>query len=129
MAKTAVELLALAAQSATAQGGAIAVSGITQLAVTASASVVSGTLTVFLQESCDGGKTWTDLPYEYGLVAAPSNHTAGTLSTQGRNILSAIVAVASAGAHYEKFGNQVRVAWVISGAGATATFQVEAVGA
>jgi len=127
MSATRIEILASGAQTATAQGGAIAVGNMKELGVMADVTVASGTLTVYLQSSSDGGTTWFDLPYDLALVTA-ATAAAGTATASNRNIHSSITATAKAMAQYAKFGDLVRGAWVISGSGATFTFSIKAVG-
>lgn len=144
MSKTAVSLLASAAQTATAQGGAVPVSNLKGMAVVVDVTSSSGSLSVFLQTSMDG-TNWADIPYDLCLQNAPTTITEGrrmiggvntTQSTGNnlgdagcRNIVDGQTGVARRGfARYTLFGNSVRAAWAISGSGATHTFSVLAVG-
>lgn len=144
MSKTAFSLLASAAQTATAQGAAIPVSGIRALAVVVDVTASSGSISVFLQSSMDG-INWADIPYDLCLQNAPTTVTegrrmiAGVNTTQStgnnlgdagcRNIIDGQVSGARRGfARYTVFGNSVRVAFAISGSGPTHTFSVLGIG-
>jgi hypothetical protein len=127
---TRFEILASAAQTATAQGGAISVSGIKELIVyaTCTASSAPTRLDVYLQSSSDGGTTWYDLPHESEMATASAG-TDVTANTNKRNVLDNVTTCASAVkavARYTNFGDQVRAAWVISGT--SFTISVKAVG-
>lgn len=140
MSKTRFEIQASAAQVATGNGGGIPVAGIKAMAVYADVTNASGTLTIFLQSSVDGGTTWFDLMHDGSLAlaatAAEGTHThpaissgSGTNTGGGRNIASSITAT---GKFYAKYaaaiGDMVRAAWVISGGSPTFTFSVKAIG-
>lgn len=125
-------ILALAAQTATAQGGGIAVAGITELTVMVQCTAVAGTnpqITVYLQTSRDGGTTWFDALHEGSETLTAG---AGTITTEPpftRNIINGLGATFSATARYRVFGTYVRLAWVISGTGSPSfTIQADAVG-
>lgn len=139
MGKTRFDILASGAQTATAQGGAIPVAGIKAMAVSVDVTSASGTLTVYLQTSNDGGTTWFDLPYETCAVlaatAAEGTHSSPAIATGSgvnqpgaRNIINVMTATAKALAKYSAFGDLIRPAWVISGGSATFTFSVKAIG-
>lgn len=125
-------IISSTAQTSTAQGGAVAVGGITEMVVLIDCTAVSGTtpqITVYLQSSRDGGQTWFDLTHE-GAVVLSSGASAGAQEATGsRNIVSGLGATFKALARYRVFGDFVRVAWVISGTSSpTFTFQADAVG-
>jgi hypothetical protein len=130
MSKTRLELLASAAQTATAQASGISVSGIKELAIFAEATSVSGSLgALYMQSSSDGGTTWFDmLAEEYTYLT--SGATAVTSGTYSRNIISALTSgsVVKVWARYKTFGDYVRAAWVISGSGPSCTFSVKGIG-
>lgn len=128
MSSTRIELLASAAQTATAQGSGIAVGNLKELAITVDVTVASGTLTPYLQSSNDGGTTWFDLMAE-SVCVVTSGVGPGTTGTNVRNIFAGSATTVMKGyAKYSTFGDYVRAAWIISGAGATFTFGVKAVG-
>lgn len=130
-AATRFNMLASAAQTATAQGGVVAVGGISEMVVTIQCTAVSGTspqITIYLQTSRDGGSTWFDLPHQGSHVLAA---TASPLTEEPpwqRNIVNGLSSTFSAVARYNVFGDYVRVAWVVSGTSPSFTFQVDAVG-
>lgn len=130
MSSTRFELLASAAQTATGQGGGIAVGNLREMALCVDVTAVSGSLSaIYLQSSSDGGTTWFDL-----LAQTMSNLTSGAASgTTGsavRNLVSSLTtgAVIKAFGTYEKFGDLVRAAWVIAGSGPSCTFSVKGIG-
>lgn len=140
MSKVRFDIQTSAAQTATGNGGGTSVSGIKALAVFADVSNASGTLTLFLQSSSDGGNTWFDLMHDGVLAlaatAAEGTHShpaissgSGTNTGGARNIASSITAT---GKFYAKYagaiGDLVRPAWVISGGSPTFTFSVKAIG-
>jgi len=128
MSATRLELLASGAQTATAQGSGITVANLAELAVMADVTAASGTLTVYLQSSNDGGTTWFDVMAESACVLT-TGVGPGTTGTDVRNIFAGSVTAAAKGyAKYKTFGDYVRAAWIISGSGATFTFSVKAVG-
>jgi len=132
MGSTAFSILASSAQTATAQGGTIAVAGITEMIVTLDISAVSGTtpqLTFYLQTSPDTpcGSRWFDLPHE-GAVILSSGAGGDTTPTGYRNIVTQVSGTLKAVARYRIFGQCIRPAWVISGTTPSFTFQVDAVG-
>lgn len=144
MSKTAFSILASAAQTATAQGGAISVAGIKALAVVVDVTASSGSLSVFLQSTMDG-TNWSDIPFDLCLQNAPTTVTegrrliAGVNTTQStgnnlgdagcRNIIDGQVSGARrAFARYTIFGNSIRAAFAISGSGPTHTFSVLGIG-
>lgn len=129
---TRFSLIASAAQTTTAQGGAIYVGGIREMVVLVDVTAVSGTtpqLTLYLQTSRDGGSTWFDLIHD-GAVVLSAGAVEGQGSPRGtRNIVGTATATLKASAQYEgAIGDYVRVAWVISGTTPSFTFQVDAVG-
>lgn len=129
------DLLASAAQTASAQGGGIPVAGVTELLVLLSCTASSGTgetLDVYLQTSNDNGATWFDLPFELGQIT-DGDGTETTATTNKRDFfeLTADVLCTTTGkavAKYRNFGNQVRVAWFIAGTTPSYTFGVKAIG-
>jgi hypothetical protein len=129
MSKTRFELLASAAQTATAQGGGVSVSGIKSMALCVDVTNVSGSLSsIYLQGSSDGGTTWFDLLCETYVYT-----TSGTVVTSGtfrRDVVTAITTgvVVKAAATYRIFPDYVRVAFVIAGSGPTSTFSVKGIG-
>lgn len=144
MSKTLFSIQDTGAQTATAQGGAVAVSGVKALAVCVDVTASSGSLSVFLQSTMDG-TNWVDIPFDLSLNNAPTTHTEGTRRIAGvnttqstgnnrgdggcRNMVEALSsATIRTFARYTIFGTQVRGAWVISGSGATHTFSIKAVG-
>jgi hypothetical protein len=130
MSSTRLELLASAAQTASAQGGAIAVGNLRELALCVDVTSVSGSLTaVWLQASSDGGTTWYDLLAE-AYANSTSSGTATTSGTWARNVIAnqSTGAVLKSYALYKTFGDYVRAAWVIAGSGPSCTFSVKGVG-
>jgi hypothetical protein len=128
---TRFEILASAAQVATANGSAISTSGIKEMVVyaTCTASSAPTRLDVYLQSSSDGGTTWYDIPAEFVLLTTATGTDVTSTSTMKRNILDNVTTCASAVkavAVYRVFGDQVRAAWVISGT--SFTISVKAVG-
>jgi hypothetical protein len=125
-----------AAQTATGNGGAIPVAGITEMAVLIDCTTSSGTtpvLDLYLQSSSDGGTTWYDLPFELSIATTnPASAAAGVVQTDNRDILNGTTDCATndvrAIAKYSVFGDQVRAAWVISGTTPSFTFSVKAIG-
>lgn len=124
-------ILASAAQTATAQSGGVSVAGVTEMVVAVQCTVVSGTnpqLTVYLQTSRDGGSTWFDALHEGAVILTSGAGTVTTEPNQTRNIVQGVGATFSATARYRVFGDYVRLAWVISGSATpTFTFQADAV--
>jgi len=125
------ELLASGAKTATAQGGAISVSGVREMLVfaTCTASSTPTRLDVYLQSSSDGGTTWYDLPNEMAMTTAAAGTDITSTSTMKRNVLDNVTTCASAVnavGRYTVFGDLVRVAWVISGT--SFTIGVKAIG-
>lgn len=128
---TRFELLASGAQTATAQGSAISVSGIREMVVyaTCTASSSPTRLDVYLQSSSDGGTTWYDLPAEASMTTATTGTDITSTNVVRRNVLDNVTTCASAVkgvAKYQVFGDLVRAAWVISGT--SFTISVKAVG-
>jgi hypothetical protein len=129
MSKTRFEILASAAQTATAQGGGVSVSGIKSMALCVDVTSVSGSLSsIYLQGSSDGGTTWFDLLCETYVYT-----TSGTVVTSGtfrRDVVTAITTgvIVKAAATYRIFPDLVRAAFVIAGSGPTSTFSVKAIG-
>lgn len=127
---TRFELLASGAQTATAQGSAISVSGIREMTVYVSCttSTAPTRLDVYLQTSSDGGTTWYDLTAQETILTNAAGTDITSTSVTKRNILdnqtcaSAVKAIAK----YTVFGDYVRAAWVISGT--SFTFGVKAIG-
>lgn len=127
---TRFEIIASATQTATAQGGAISVSGIKELTVyaTCTASTAPTQLDVYLQSSSDGGTTWYDLTADVVQTTNAAAAETAAVANQ-RDVLQAVATCASAVkaiAKYTVFGDQVRAAWVITGT--NFTFSVKAVG-
>lgn len=112
-------LLSSGAQTATAQGGQVAVTGIKEMIVfaTCTASSSPTTLDVYLQSSSDNGVTWYDLTAD--AVQQTNTAAAETAAVANkRDILDNVTTCASAVkaiGRYTVFGGLVRVAWVISG--------------
>ena len=130
MSSTRLELAASAAQTATGQGGAIAVGNLRELALCVEVTVVSASLTcVYLQSSGDGGTTWYDLLAE-AYSNLTSSGTAGTSGTWTRNVVANLStgAIMKAYGIYKAFGDYVRAAWVIAGSGPSCTFSVKGIG-
>lgn len=124
------DLLASGAQTATAQGGSTAVTGVKELIVfaTCTASNTPTALDVYLQSSSDGGITWYDLTAD--VVQATNTAAAETAAVANKrdvldNVTSCASAVKAIG-KYTVFGGLVRVAWVITGT--SFTFGVKAIG-
>jgi hypothetical protein len=130
MSKTRFSILASAAQTASAQGGAVSVSGIKNLWCAVDVTAVSGSLTaVYLQGSSDGGTSWFDLIAEqYGFTTASG--TGGTSGTYNRNIIYNLTTgtVLKAAAVYRALPDNIRAAFVIAGSGPSCTFSVLGVG-
>jgi len=128
------DLQTSAAQTATGNGGGVAVAGINELLVFFSCTGSSGTgetLDVLLQTTSDGGTTWFDLPFE--LAQATDGDSAETAAvTNARDFIQLGADVACSGvqavAKYRNFGSQVRVKWFISGTTPSYTFSVKAIG-
>jgi hypothetical protein len=129
MSKTRFELLAAAAQTASAQGGGVSVSGVKHLALCVDVTSVSASLSsVYLQGSSDGGTTWFDLlAQDYVYTTSGTTVTSGT---NRRDVVTSITTgvVVKAIGTYVRFPDFVRAAWVIAGSGPTATFGVKAIG-
>ncbi len=131
---TRFDILASAAQTATAQGGAISVSGIKELTVYLSCTASSGTgetIDVYLQSSSDGGITWFDLPFVLGQRTSATG-TENASTTNKRDFLELAADVACSGektiAKYDIFGDQIRAGWVIAGTTPSYTFGIKAIG-
>jgi hypothetical protein len=130
MSKTRFDILASAAQTATAQGGGISVSGIKAMALCVDVTSVSGSVTVYAQSSSDGGTTWFDLLAE-SVIHLTSGVAGGTTGTWLRNVTPANLGTGNISkclATYRAFGDYIRAAWVISGSGASSTFSVKGIG-
>ena len=133
MSSTRIELLAAAAQTATAQGSGIAVGNLKELALAVEVTNVSGSLTaIYLQASSDGGTTWFDLLCD-SFCNLTSGASSGTTGSYARNVVSSLTsgAVIKALASYGKstsFGDYVRAAFVIAGSGPSCTFSVKGIG-
>ena len=130
MSKTRFSILASAAQTATAQGGAISVSGIKNLWCAVDLTSVSGSLTaIYLQGSSDGGTSWYDLIAEV-YSNTTSSGTATTSGTYARNIIAnqTTGAIIKAAAVYRVLPDNIRAAFVIAGSGPSCTFSVLGVG-
>ena len=133
-ASTQFEILASAAQTATAQSASIYVAGIREMVVFFSCTASSGTgetLDVHLQATSDGGVTWFDLPFELGMVTdGDGTETAGEINARDFVDLAADVACSGvkAVAKYQVFGDYVRAAWFISGTTPSYTFGIKAIG-
>jgi hypothetical protein len=144
MAKTTFAIQSSAAQTATGNGGAIAVSGVSALSVVVDVTTASGSLSVFLQSSMDG-TNWADIPYDLALTSASTTFTEGTRRIAGvnttqstgnnrgdggcRNIVELnTAAVIRSFARYTIFGNSIRAAWVIANTASGSTFSVLAIG-
>lgn len=129
MSSTRFEVLASAAQTATAQSGGIAVGNLKELALCIDVTNVSASLSsVYLQGSSDGGTTWFDLLCESYVYT-----TSGTTVTSGtwrRDVVTSFTTgvILKALATYRAFPDYVRAAWVIAGSGPTSTFSVKGVG-
>lgn len=133
MSSTRIELLAAAAQTATAQGSGIAVGNLKELGVCVEVTNVSGSLSaIYLQGSSDGGTTWFDLVCD-AFCNLTSGASSGTTGSFARNLVSSLTtgAVIKAFASYGKnagFGDYVRAAWVIAGSGPSCTFSMKGIG-
>lgn len=124
-----VELLASGTQTASAQGSPINVAGAKELIVfaTCTASSSPTTLDVFLQSSSDGGTTWYDLTADAAMTTDGDGTETAAVANK-RDVLDNVTTCASAVkaiARYTNFGDQVRVAWFITGT--SFTFSVKAV--
>lgn len=128
------ELQTSAAQTATGNGGGVAVAGISELLLFFDCTASSGTgetLDAFLQSTSDGGVTWFDLPFELGLVSdGDGAETLGEANARDFIDLGADAACSGvrAVAKYRNFGSQVRVKWFINGTTPSYTFSVKAIG-
>jgi hypothetical protein len=127
---TRFDILASATQTATAQGGAISVSGIKELILFASctASTAPTQLDVYLQSSSDGGTTWYDLTADE-IQQTNSGAAETAASTNVRDVFAAVTSCASpvkAIGRYTVFGDLVRAAWVLTGT--NFTFSLKAIG-
>lgn len=125
------QLIAPAAQTATGQGGGVAVAGITEMLVVVNVTAVSGTtptLSVYLQSSSDGGTTWYDLPHGGSLILSSVAQQGAVEPSGNRNIISGATGTLKAAARYVVFGQYVRAAWAIGGTTPSFTFEVDAIG-
>jgi hypothetical protein len=133
MSSTRQEILASAAQTATAQGSGIAVGNLKELGLAVEVTNVSASLSaVYLQGSSDGGTTWYDLLCD-SFVNLTSGASTGTTGSYARNVVADLTtgAVQKAFASYGKttaFGDFVRLAWVIAGSGPSCTFSARIIG-
>lgn len=133
MSSTRQELLASAAQTATAQSSGLSVASLRELALCVEVTNVSGSLSaVYLQGSSDGGDTWYDLLCD-AFCNLTSGASSGTTGSYARNVVSSLTtgAVIKAIASYGKnaaFGDFVRLAWVIAGSGPSCTFSAKVIG-
>lgn len=139
---TNITLLASAAQTASANGAAVDVSGLRELTVYVNLTAGSGTLTafsVYLESSDDGGTTWyellADTVFKNALVSAPTAADPTAIRTDKRNIVDGAVetAIITVNSHwtatYSKFGNKIRARWIITPTSSPSeTFSVKAVG-
>lgn len=131
MSATQFDLLASAAQTASATGASVDVAGLREMAVFVNVTASSGTFTVFrvyLEASDDGGTTWYELAADDVIengIAAP-----GAGSANQRDIVNKTTTVAASKftATYSAFGNKVRPRWVLTGSTPSVTFSVKAVG-
>ena len=128
---TRITLLPSAAQTATGAGAAFNVPNLKELACTVDVTAVSGTstptATVWLQGSMDGGTTYADLTADAVIQDANTSATAGTVTTNARNLIAATAAQRSHG-KYTGFYDTIRTRWVISGTTPSLTFSVKCVG-
>ena len=130
MAQT-ISLKQSAAQTATGQGDAKAVAGIKELVVFFDLTAISGAgadITPYLQSSRDGGATWFDIAHDGSKKLDAAEAEPAGIAAGNRNIQLNITAVEKWSARYTNFGDQVRIAWVITGTTPSVTFQVDAVG-
>lgn len=130
MSKTRFEILQSAAQTATGQGGTIAVSGVKALALVVDVTTVSGSLTsVYLQGSNDGATKWSDLLCDTFCIFT-SGAGGGTTGSFSRNLTANLTSgqIMRIMATYSKFPDNVRAAWTISGSGPSVTMEWKAVG-
>lgn len=130
MSKTRFEILASAAQTATGQGGGIAVSGIKNMFLAVDITNVSASITsIYLQGSSDGSTTWYDLICDTFCILT-SGAGGGTTGSFSRNLTANLTTgqIMKIAATYSKFPDYVRAAWTISGSGPSCTFSFKAVG-
>lgn len=129
MSKTRFDILASAAQTATAQSSAVSVAGIKNLALFVDVTTVSASVSaIYLQGSSDGGTSWYDLLAEsYCQTTSGVTVTSGTWS---RNIAVALTTgdVRKIWADYKVFGDYIRAAWVLAGSGPSMTLSVKGIG-
>ena len=114
----------------TGQGGGIPVSGVKSLALCVDVTVVSGSLTVYMQGSSDGGTTWFDMLAE-SICNLTTGVASGTTGTWIRNLTPTNLGtgnVSKTMATYRIFSDYIRAAWVISGSGAASNFSVKGIG-
>jgi len=128
------ELQASSAQTATGNGGGIAVAGVNEILVFFDCTASSGTgetLDVLLQSSSDGGTSWFDLASDQA-IATDGDGTETAATTNDRDFIDLAADVACSGvravARYRNFGSLVRVRWFIAGTTPSYTFSVKAIG-
>ena len=133
MPKQNIELLARAAQTASANVAAIKVGtftmGMATVNVTAKAGT-SPTLKVWLQGSDDGGTTWYDLPYDFQMDTTAGGTDVDAV-TGKRNIAESADALGLWAAIFKHLPcGHVRAVWAIGGTGGPSfTFAVKLAGA
>jgi hypothetical protein len=132
-AATRFDIQASAAQTATANGGGIAVGGIKELAVFFACTASSGTgetLDVSLQSSSDGGTTWYDMAYDYAVTTdGDGTETAPTeIDRDFVNLGADVACTNNALAVYRVFGDYVRAHWFIAGTTPSYTFSLKGIG-
>lgn len=128
---TPITLLASAAQTASANGASIDVSGIKELTVFVNVTAQSGTFTafrVYLESSDDQGVTWYELAADVVLVNGAAAPGAGTANQRDLVNKTTTVSVEKYTGTYTKFGSKVRAIWVLTGTTPSVTFSVKAIG-
>jgi len=133
-----IDLLPLAAQTASGAGPTTDVSGIKELAVfahvtTGSGSLSGGHFALWMESSDDGGVTWYDIAPDYRIVDNDTYTDPVPVLGVVRNIIPDTTTIITADskwtAVYTRFGNKVRPRWILSGGSSPSeTFSVKGVG-
>jgi hypothetical protein len=132
MQSTPIILLAPGAQTGSANGATMDVSGAEELLVFLHRTTASGTITafsVFVETSDDGGSTWSELCAD-SLVTTTGAAADVTATKDKRNLVTETTLTSTdlkALARYSNFGSKVRVRWLLTGTTPSETFGVNAI--
>jgi len=123
------------AQTASAAGDAIDVSGFSELLVFLHLTAGSGTLSaldIYLESSDDGGATWYEICADTIFQSTGADGASPAATANARNLLrstSIVTADTKVAAKYTVFGQKVRGRWLITPTSSPSeTFGIKAVG-